>query len=246
MSRLKVFFAAGALLLLGIGISVIPRPVQADDLSERQAGLATKIQESIRQKAAIDAELNDVRGKMSQGQVELDTMQTLEQTIMKTLEYIELERTKDELELQQITRLMVETKQQSSLPVLGDGSFTWPVDGFYTIDQAYRSGHKGVDIATRGNHPNVLSVQDGVVIMAGNDGDGFGNKVIVDLGGGRQVLYGHLQSINVELGAYVREGAVIGVVGHTGNSSGDHLHFQMTETGQIEKETVNPAPYLKP
>ena len=245
MSRLKLVLAAG-ILLLGAGISFIGvRNVQAEELSEKQAGLVIKIQESTRHKAAIEVKLQEVRGQEAIDQAELDTKQTLELTIMKTLDYIDLELAKNRLILQQVTLQMLSSKEASSLPALGDGSFTWPVEGYYQIDQGYKSSHKAVDIATRGTNPQVFSVQTGIVIYAGNDGDGYGNKVIVDHGNGQLALYAHLNSISVELGALIMEGDQIGIVGDTGNSDGDHLHFMLTETGSLDKAPVDPTPYLQ-
>jgi murein DD-endopeptidase MepM/ murein hydrolase activator NlpD len=58
-----------------------------------------------------------------------------------------------------------------------------------------------------------------------------GNSVWVDIGGGRFAYYGHLQpgSLTVDVGDHVRRGQVLGLLGHSGNSSAPHLHFHVTD-----------------
>ena len=48
---------------------------------------------------------------------------------------------------------------------------------------------------------------------------------------GNTTLYAHMSSIKTSVGAYVNQGDVIGITGSTGNSTGPHLHFEVTENG---------------
>lgn len=59
-----------------------------------------------------------------------------------------------------------------------------------------------------------------------------GNHVIIDIGGGRYAFYAHLQpgSLKVKVGDRVQRGQVIGLVGNSGNSTGPHLHFQLSDS----------------
>lgn len=67
--------------------------------------------------------------------------------------------------------------------------------------------------------------------------------VVVDHGNGWQTLYAHLSTISVTCGMSVGQGAMLGLIGSTGRSSGPHLHFEMMHT-QYGK--VNPWSYLPP
>ena len=67
-----------------------------------------------------------------------------------------------------------------------------------------------------------------------------GNYVVVSHGSGNTTTYQHLSSRSVSVGTYVAQGQVVGITGTTGVSSGPHLHFEITENGQI----VNPLKYL--
>lgn len=94
--------------------------------------------------------------------------------------------------------------------------------------------HLGVDIATSAGTP-VLSIGDGEVVTAGWIA-GWGNTVVVKhFLADRTVIYSnyaHLSKLNVAKGAKVVRGQQIGEVGNTGNSYGNHLHFQIDVTNQ--------------
>ena len=64
----------------------------------------------------------------------------------------------------------------------------------------------------------------------------YGNYVVISHGSGNTTLYGHMSSRKAQVGQEVKQGEVIGITGSTGNSTGPHLHFEVTENGQ----RVNP------
>lgn len=100
--------------------------------------------------------------------------------------------------------------------------------------------HKGIDIAAPRGTP-VETRADGVVKFAGQQG-GYGNLVIIDHGNGVETRYGHLNSfaLNMKKGQTVHEGDMIGTVGSTGDSTGNHLHYEVRESGQA----VNPRKFM--
>jgi murein DD-endopeptidase MepM/ murein hydrolase activator NlpD len=75
-----------------------------------------------------------------------------------------------------------------------------------------------------------------------------GNYVILDIGGGRYLLYGHLHqgSLRVQVGEHVRRGQVLGQVGDSGNTGEPHLHIQVqnTPTFDIENPEIRTYPIL--
>jgi peptidoglycan DL-endopeptidase CwlO len=97
-----------------------------------------------------------------------------------------------------------------------------------------RKRHTGVDIGA-GYGTRVNSAGDGKVIMTSWNG-GYGNCVMVDHGGGRATLYGHLSSITCKSGQDIKKGQEVGKVGSTGYSTGPHLHFEV----RINGTPVNP------
>ncbi|MBT2756493.1 M23 family metallopeptidase [Mesobacillus foraminis] len=119
------------------------------------------------------------------------------------------------------------------IPSRGDGNFIWPASGGYISSKmGYRWGkiHKGIDIA-RPSNLTIKSADNGVVLSAGYDNGGYGNKVVIDHQNGYRTIYAHLDSISVSSGQTVPRGSKIGVMGSTGDSTGVHLHFEVYKNG---------------
>ncbi len=112
--------------------------------------------------------------------------------------------------------------------IVGDGLFAWPTAARWLSGYDFNpaANHSGIDIAGDTGDP-VWAVDDGVVVFAGWSSSGYGNLIVIDHGNGWQSLYAHLDAYYVECGMSVFQGAVIGTVGSTGNSSGSHLHFEL-------------------
>lgn len=112
--------------------------------------------------------------------------------------------------------------------VSATGTFIWPAAG--GITQGYRFYHKGIDIANRGGGA-ILAADSGVVVAAGWDASGYGNRILVDHGNGTITLYAHLSVLQVVPGQRVNRGDVMGQMGSTGRSTGVHLHFEIRQGG---------------
>lgn len=115
----------------------------------------------------------------------------------------------------------------------------------YILLVGKQSFHSGIDLV--GNTgSNILSVQAGEVTWAGWQ-NGYGNCVEIkhtdENGKVFYTFYAHMRnnSLCVQKGQAVVEGQIVGVQGTTGNSTGDHLHFEIR---MGNKSTVDPAPYL--
>lgn len=144
--------------------------------------------------------------------------------------------------------LEAEYKQNGGLDGYVGGTWKWPVPtnryvsshyGYRNIF-GYREFHTGIDIPAPERTP-IIASNSGVVTTARYASTGYGNRVIVDHGGGYKTLYAHCYSLNVKVGDYVAQGDVIAYVGSTGMSTGNHLHFEIRENDV----TVNPYPYIK-
>jgi prefoldin subunit 5 len=102
------------------------------------------------------------------------------------------------------------------------------LSGFgYRIHPIYgnKKMHYGIDFNCAKN-TSIQASGKGKVILAGNNA-GYGKCVIIDHGYGYKSLYGHLETISVKRGQTVERGAIIGKVGSTGQSTGDHLHYEI-------------------
>lgn len=120
------------------------------------------------------------------------------------------------------------------------GRLIWPLamDGVEVLSSPYgtrvhpRSGgafHRGLDLRAAEGTP-VYAVADGWVERSGRSG-AYGNLILLDHGEGLESLYGHHSRNLVAEGQTVRRGEVIALVGHTGNATGDHLHFELRWRG---------------
>ncbi len=113
------------------------------------------------------------------------------------------------------------------------GNFTWPVPGFTNISCGYSSGHKAIDVSGGGRNmygAQIVAADSGRVVAATYHYS-YGNYVMIDHGGGYSTLYAHASSLAVSVGQTVTKGQTIAYVGSTGNSTGNHLHFEVRVNG---------------
>ena len=126
------------------------------------------------------------------------------------------------------------------------GSFMWPVPYTHEIVSyyGYRWGrlHSGIDISDDGiGGQDIVASDCGTVTWAGYDDSGYGNYVIIDHGNGYYSLYGHCSAVAVSQGDKVYKGQTIAYVGSTGDSTGDHLHFEIRRS---ETDRLDPMEFL--
>ena len=113
----------------------------------------------------------------------------------------------------------------------GSGEWMWPVPGYTYVSRWMSSYHKGADICAPYGTP-IYASDSGVVVTAGYHYS-YGNYVIIDHGNGWRTLYGHMSALGCSVGQAVERGQVIGYVGSTGNSTGNHCHFEMYQNGTL-------------
>lgn len=122
------------------------------------------------------------------------------------------------------------------------GTWYWPLPGHYYISSVYGGRynpitgvwetHRGADVPAPGGTP-IQAASSGVVTTA-KRGPSYGNYCVIYHGNGYATLYAHMQSLpNVKAGDVVSAGQVIGYVGSTGDSTGNHLHFELTINGSL-------------
>ena len=122
----------------------------------------------------------------------------------------------------------------------GTGEFGWPVDGGYISDPFLSDrNHKGLDIAADGG-TDIYAAADGVVVSAGWNPGGYGYFVLIDHLNGYQTVYAHCSSLYASEGQTVSRGQLIAAVGTTGNSTGNHCHFEVRYLGVC----YDPASYI--
>ena len=149
-------------------------------------------------------------------------------------------------------QLLSEEMRPSLLALCGgtavaDGELCWPLPGhtyischFGEVDAFGNAGHRGTDIPAPEGTP-ILAAHSGTVLVSGWN-DSYGNQVLLDNGAGLSTRYAHMTQTAVTAGATVTAGQVIGYVGSTGDSTGNHLHFEVMQGGV----RVNPTGFIDP
>ena len=132
-----------------------------------------------------------------------------------------------------------------------ESGYIWPVLGYNEISSPYgwrdcpfhgREFHSGIDIPAPNNTP-VFAVKSGEIILS-EYSNSYGNYIIVCHNDNSRSLYAHLEKRYVKVGEAVNQGHIIGGVGSTGESTGNHLHFEIWKTSSVEDRT-NPLDYYK-
>ena len=101
--------------------------------------------------------------------------------------------------------------------------------------------HGGLDMAAPAGTP-VYAAGDGTVLEPAGT-SGFGNVVVIEHGTGEVTLYGHNSTVLVRPGERVRAGQLVALVGSSGISTGNHLHFEVREAG-IQSDAIDTTTWL--
>ena len=137
---------------------------------------------------------------------------------------------------------VINSNVQEDYQQLQDGQFISPIDsGIGYISDTFISNrnHKGLDISAPYGTP-IHASAEGTVISAGWNSGGYGYFVMIDHNNGYTTLYAHMSEVLVTSGQQVFTGETIGKVGSTGNSTGNHLHFEVRYNNVCQ----NPELYL--
>ena len=129
------------------------------------------------------------------------------------------------------------------------GNYIWPLSGYRRVTSPFGNRicpfhgaefHGGVDIPAPSGTP-IMATKGGVVIISAY-GSSYGNYVVVAHSDGGRSLYAHMSFRSVSAGQSVSQGTVLGGVGTTGSSTGNHLHFELW-MGNSQSTRVNPVAY---
>lgn len=225
-----------------------------DKADEEQKGIEVLIEEKGKVLKETQASIEDKENDISTLQGEIEASKA----IVAELEAIERRRKEEEARRKEEEKKRQEeanknpgsqqNNQQTQTPSYNGGVMLWPLPGYTYISSdfdnrvhplfGYLENHNGIDIpAPRGT--NIVAAADGVVAWAYKSGSA-GNWVGIDHGNGLYTIYMHMSSFAVSEGTHVKAGQVIGYVGSTGWSTGNHLHFSVRLNGKY----VNPHNYV--
>ena len=140
---------------------------------------------------------------------------------------------------------------QSSQTTASASGFLWPIASSHRVTSPFgwrthpitgrQNLHGGIDIAAPNGTP-IMASKAGVVVIS-QYGSSYGNYVVISHPDGTRTLYAHMSQRNVSAGDTVSQGQTVGLVGSTGSSTGNHLHFE-TWTGSSSSSRVNPMQFF--
>ena len=224
-----------------------------EEMNQQKAELEAEKQELEQAMAELEsakAALEDKSDQLSANIQAQDATISKLDADAKAQEQVVAEKQKLADEAEAAYEQWVQQNASSGSGVCAEG-FIWPLPGAgrvtteFGADQwvngVFSSGHKGLDIAIAGGTP-IYAAHNGTVAATTGHWS-YGNVVMIDNGDGISTLYAHMQSAAiVSVGQTVTQGQVIGYVGSTGNSSGNHLHFEVRVNGMRQ----NPRNYISP
>ena len=228
-----------------------------DDLQALQVEIGEKKVSLEEQKTQSEAAKTELLAKKTELNVQRERANKLVQQlraskaeVQEDMDDLSAEEAAVQAQIVKLSKRLAEeqaAKGQASNTALG--GYIWPVNsrritstfgGRASPGGIGSTNHKGLDIGGVGYNSQVFAAKAGTVIVS-QYSRGYGNYVVVSHGSGNTTLYAHMSSRKVSVGQYVKQGAVLGITGSTGNSTGPHLHFEITENGV----RINPQKYLK-
>ena len=228
-------------------------------LEEQRAELKTQKADLQSKKADLDAQNNQMSAKQKElnSSVAAAKMSAAEaQQAQKDAQAaIESDEMNYEAVKKEIQKLIAQAA--AAKPQLSFTGFICPLKSYTRISSEYgwrknpvtgvNKLHAGTDFAAPAGTP-IYAAASGYVQVAGWSSGGYGNYVIIyhgKMSDGNQysTLYGHMRSVATSAGKYVQQGEIIGYVGSTGNSTGNHLHLEVWKGGS-KANAVNPRSYI--
>lgn len=195
---------------------------------------AEKLVDDMTEKYEDDIDLKiGIKNVITTDKKDVDTVKVAKKTLNTALKTAVEKKEKEE----------AEKRERESHTVQGVYLQVTPVSGIITSRFGNResirsSGHTGLDIAAPYG-TSIKAAASGTVRFAGYSG-GYGYVVKLTHDNGVETYYGHCSKLYVSAGQKIKAGDVIAAVGSTGNSTGNHLHFEVRVNGS----EVNPQNYL--
>ncbi|MBQ2698298.1 MAG: peptidoglycan DD-metalloendopeptidase family protein [Clostridia bacterium] len=217
---------------------------------DKQAVLDAKaeIELARTEQATLKEEAESDRSALKKRQDQADAnIKAYDGDIARQKELLEEAEAEEERFLAELKKLLA---ARANSEYIG-GDMIWPTPGYKTVTSPFGMRthpvtgvyklHTGIDIGAAGGS-KILAANAGTVVSAGYN-SAWGNYIAVDHGGGLSTFYAHMKySASVGVGATVARGEQIGVVGTTGLSTGNHLHFEV----RVRGDSVQPLDYVTP
>ena len=221
-------------------------------LESQRSELQSKKADLDAQNSQMRAKQNELNSSVAAAQMSAAEAQQAQKDAQAAIESDEMNYEAVKKQIQKMIAAAAASK-----PTLSFTGFICPLKSYSRISSEYGwrkkpvSGvnrlHAGIDLAAPGGTP-IYAAASGYVQVAGWSSGGYGNYVIIyhgsmSDGNAYSTLYGHMRSVATSAGKYVKQGELIGYVGSTGNSTGNHLHLEVWKGGK-KANAVNPRGYI--
>lgn len=221
-------------------------------LESQRSELQSKKADLDAQNSQMRAKQNELNSSVAAAQMSAAEAQQAQKDAQAAIESDEMNYEAVKKQIQKMIAAAAASK-----PTLSFTGFICPLKSYNRISSEYgwrknpvtgvNKLHAGTDFAAPGGTP-IYAAASGYVQVAGWSSGGYGNYVIIyhgKMSDGNQysTLYGHMRSVATSAGKYVQQGEIIGYVGSTGNSTGNHLHLEVWKGGS-KANAVNPRGYI--
>ena len=221
-------------------------------LESQRSELQSKKADLDAQNSQMRAKQNELNSSVAAAQMSAAEAQQAQKDAQAAIESDEMNYEAVKKQIQKMIAAAAASK-----PTLSFTGFICPLKSYSRISSEYgwrknpvtgvNKLHAGTDFAAPGGTP-IYAAASGYVQVAGWSSGGYGNYVIIyhgkmSDGNTYSTLYGHMKSVATSAGKYVKQGELIGYVGSTGNSTGNHLHLEVWKGGS-KANAVNPRGYI--
>ena len=221
-------------------------------LESQRSELQSKKADLDAQNSQMRAKQNELNSSVAAAQMSAAEAQQAQKDAQAAIESDEMNYEAVKKQIQKMIAAAAASK-----PTLSFTGFICPLKSYTRISSEYgwrknpvtgvNKLHAGTDFAAPAGTP-IYAAASGYVQVAGWSSGGYGNYVIIyhgKMSDGNQysTLYGHMRSVATSAGKYVKQGEIIGYVGSTGNSTGNHLHLEVWKGGS-KANAVNPRSYI--
>ena len=221
-------------------------------LESQRSELQSKKADLDAQNSQMRAKQNELNSSVAAAQMSAAEAQQAQKDAQAAIESDEMNYEAVKKQIQKMIAAAAASK-----PTLSFTGFICPLKSYSRISREYgwrknpvtgvNKLHAGTDFAAPGGTP-IYAAASGYVQVAGWSSGGYGNYVIIyhgkmSDGNTYSTLYGHMRSVATSAGKYVKQGELIGYVGSTGNSTGNHLHLEVWKGGS-KANAVNPRGYI--
>ena len=226
-----------------------------EELERLQAELESARSEEQAAKEQQEAKKAEQQAKVAEAQKLVDQINANISEVNRQLDEESAAASEIQAEIARKQKQLEEERKQNNIVISSETGYMWPLPGYYRLSSqfGYRihpitgvaHSHTGIDIPAAGGTP-ILAAKSGQVVTSAYHYS-YGNYVVIDHGNGNSTLYAHMSSRAVSEGQMVSQGQVIGYVGTTGSSTGNHLHFEVRDNyTRVDPESKFPALNLTP